>query len=124
MHWADWLALLREHGILMPRVDVACRFRSPARPGPRTCSRWEQRSRRSRAGASPPTSTRGAAAPGHSCEGEYRVACVDAQTMEARECPPAVRELVARVPVVIERQQREASVPLGERSREGPQWAP
>lgn len=87
--------LLDEFGIWMPRVELTCRFRSPARAGDelevgiavdlpterRIVYRFEVRQR----------------ATGRLVvEGSYRVACVRRDTFAPIEVPPLVRTLLAR----------------------------
>lgn len=100
------LALLREHGILMPRVEATCRFRSPARAEDLLSIGIAVRDVTSRR-LSYGFEARSESPDVIVCEGEYRVACVDALTMRAREFPAAIRELVGRVPALIELQQSE-----------------
>lgn len=87
--------LIEEFDIWMPRVEVTCRFRSPARAGDeldvgiavdlpterRIVYRFEVRAR---------PSGRLVA------EGSYRVACVSRATFAPVPCPSAVRALLSR----------------------------
>jgi YbgC/YbaW family acyl-CoA thioester hydrolase len=100
------MELIQDFGILMPRVDASCRFRSPARAeevlevgiavdavqGRRIAYRFEARERDTRRLV---------------VEGAYRVACVDAKTFKATDFPAPLLGLFARVPELL-RQQREA----------------
>jgi YbgC/YbaW family acyl-CoA thioester hydrolase len=102
------LALLRELGILMPRVEAACRFRSPARAEDLLSVGIAVRDLTSRR-LTYLFDARTSDADRLVCEGEYQVACVDAGTMKAREFPAGFRELVGRVPALIEQQQSDYS---------------
>lgn len=98
------LELIRDFGILMPRVDAAVHFRSPARAEEvlevgirpeelserRLVYRFEVRER----------DTQRLVA-----EGSYRVACVASDTFKAREFPPAIRLLLKRFDELL-REQR------------------
>lgn len=108
------LALLRDHGVLMPRVEATCRFRSPARAEDLLSVGIAVREITSRRLAYE-FEARLSDTERIVCQGEYRVACVDAETMKSREFPAAVRELLARVPALVERQQsqRARAAPRG-----------
>lgn len=96
--------LTRDFGILMPRVNAACRFRSPARAEevlevgiavaaitPRRISyEFELRER---------DSGRPVA------EGGYEVACVARETFKAIELPSRLRGLFDKLPELIQEQQ-------------------
>lgn len=98
------LELIREFGILMPRVEASCRFRSPARAeevlevgiaveeiGERRIHyRFEVRER----------DTRRLIA-----EGSYRVACVSSETFKGREFPAAIRILFGRFDELVHEQR-------------------
>jgi 4-hydroxybenzoyl-CoA thioesterase len=98
------LELIRDFGILMPRLEATCRFRSPAHAEDvlevgaavremterRIAYIFEARQR---------DTTRLV------CEGEYRVACVSADTFKARDFPPAMRTLMDRLPRLIQEQR-------------------
>lgn len=87
--------LTDDFGILMPRVDASCRFRSPARAEEvleigiaietsterRIAYRFEARERDTRRMVA---------------EGAYRVACVDAKTFKACDFPAPLRGLLTR----------------------------
>ena len=97
------LELIRDFGILMPRIEAHCRFKSPARAEEvlevgiavqemterriaytfEACERDTQRA---------------------VCEGSYRVACVSAETFKPRDFPPALRTLIGRLPSAIAEQ--------------------
>ena len=97
------LELIRDFGILMPRIEAQCRFKSPARAEEvlevgiavqemterRIAYLFEARERDTQRPV---------------CEGSYRVACVSADTFKPREFPPALRTLVGRLPSVIAEQ--------------------
>jgi YbgC/YbaW family acyl-CoA thioester hydrolase len=98
------LELIRDFGILMPRLDATCRFRSPARAEEileigiavrelterRIAYLFEARHRDTGRLV---------------CEGEYRVACVSADTFKSRDFPASMRMLIDRLPRVIEEQR-------------------
>lgn len=97
------LELTRDFGILMPRIEAHCRFKSPARAeevlevGIAVQAITEKRiaylfDARERDTLRPV------------CEGSYRVACVTADTFKPREFPPALRTLMGRLPSVIAEQ--------------------
>lgn len=100
------LELVRDFGILMPRVEARCQFRSPARAEEvlavgiavqqiterRISYLFEARERLSDRLV---------------CEGSYRVACVTSDTFSACDFPSALRTLVARLPAVIQDQRSE-----------------
>jgi YbgC/YbaW family acyl-CoA thioester hydrolase len=97
------MELTEDFGILMPRVEASCRFRSPARAEEvlevgiavdrvserRIAYRFEARERDTRRPV---------------CEGAYRVACVSQQTFEATELPGPLRQLLARFPDLVKEQ--------------------
>ena len=109
------MELMRDFGILMPRVDASCRFRSPARAEEvleiaigidavqerRIAYKFEVRARDSRRLVA---------------EGAYRVACVNAQTFKAMEFPAPLRGLFEKVPDLVREQS------TGHRRR-GAGWA-
>jgi acyl-CoA thioester hydrolase len=97
------LSLLRDHGILMPRVEATCRFRSPARAEELLSVGIGVRETTSRR-VSYEFEARICDPDRIVCQGEYRVACVDAATMKSREFPAAIRELLERVPALVARQ--------------------
>ncbi len=96
--------LIETFDIFLPRVEVTCRFRAPARADDelevgigvemvnerRVAYRFEVRQRETGRLLA---------------EGSYRVACVKQSTFEPVEFPPAFRELLARVPQLIARQR-------------------
>ena len=98
------LTLRREQGILMPRVEATCRFRSPARAEDVLSVGIAVRELTTRR-LTYDFEARSGAADRLVCEGEYRVACVDADSLRAREFPAVIRNLLERVPALIERQQ-------------------
>jgi len=100
------LALRRDHGILMPRVDATCRYRSPARAEEVLSIGIAIKDLTSRRIAYQ-FEARACGDDRIVCEGEYRVACVDAETMKPREFPEAVRALLARVPALTAERQSE-----------------
>lgn len=109
------MELTEDFGILMPRVEASCRFRSPARAEEvleigiavdqvserRIAYRFEARERDTRRPV---------------CEGSYRVACVSQETFKAVELPAPLRQLLSRVPDLV-RQQGEG------RRRRAAGWA-
>ena len=109
------MELTQDFGILMPRVDASCRFRSPARAEEvleigiavesiterRISYRFEARER----------DTRRLVA-----EGAYRVGCVTQGVFTGTEFPAPLRGLFKRMPELI-REQRE------ERGHRGAGWA-
>ena len=109
------MELIEDFGILMPRVDASCRFRSPARAEEvleigiavesiterRIAYRFEVRERDTRRLV---------------VEGAYRVACVKKETFAATEFPAPLRGLFKRMDELIREQRRE----LGHR---GAGWA-
>ncbi len=96
--------LTRDFGVLMPRVNATCRFRSPARAeevlevgiavagitARRISYQFELRER----------DTRRLVA-----EGAYEVACVQRDSFAGVELPPALRRLFGRLPDLIREQQ-------------------
>lgn len=108
------LELVRDFDILMPRVEAACQFRSPARAEEilevgirpeelserRLVYRFEVRERDLRRLVA---------------EGSYRVACVSSETFKAREFPPAIRLLLKRFDELLIEQR-------GGRRRAGAGW--
>lgn len=101
------LELINDFGILMPRVDASCRFRSPARAEEvleigiavdsiterRIVYRFEARERDARRLVA---------------EGTYRVACVKQDGFTAVEFPPELRGLFSRMKDLL-REQRAGS---------------
>ena len=97
------LELIRDFGILMPRLEATCRFRSPARAEEvlsvgiavselsdrRIAYAFEAHERDTQRLV---------------CEGGYRVACVTADTFKPREFPPGMRLLIKRLPDIIAEQ--------------------
>lgn len=108
------LSLLRDHGILMPRVEATCRFRSPARAEELLSVGIAVREMTSRR-VTYEFEARLCDPDRIVCQGEYRVACVDAATMKSREFPAAIRDLLEQVPALVERQQakRARALPHG-----------
>src|SRR5262245_27993800 len=98
------MELIRDFKILMPRLDVACRFRSPARAEEvleigvavrdMTARRiqyiFEARQEDSKRLV---------------CEGDYRVACVSADTFKGRDFPPVLKAMIDGLPRLIEEQR-------------------
>jgi YbgC/YbaW family acyl-CoA thioester hydrolase len=94
------LDLVRDFGILMPRIEAQCKYRSPARAEEvleigiavnemterRIAYLFEARQR---------DTTKLV------CEGSYRVACVTADTFKPRDFPPAMRTLIGRLPSLV-----------------------
>ncbi len=109
------IELIRDLGILMPRVEAECRFRSPARAEEvlavgigvqemtdrRISYLFEARERDTDRLV---------------CEGSYRVACVSADTFKSRDFPPPMRVLLARLPSLISDQR-------SDRRRHAAGWA-
>lgn len=97
------LELIRDFGILMPRVEAHCRFKSPARAEEvlqvgiavqemterRIAYLFEIRERDTQRAV---------------CDGSYRVACVGAETFKPRDFPPALRTFIGRLPSIIAEQ--------------------
>jgi acyl-CoA thioester hydrolase len=108
------LELVRDFGILMPRLEATCRFRSPARAeevlsvGIAIAEVTERRIRYAFE-ASERDMQRLV------CEGSYRVACVAADTFKPRDFPPNMLMLLKRLPQVIADQN-------SPRRRPGPGW--
>ena len=108
------LELVRDFGILMPRVDATCRFRSPARAeevlvvGIAVEEITERRIRYLFEAREHDLSRL-------VCEGSYRVACVSADTFKPRDFPPVMRRLLTRLPSLIADQR-------SNRRRPGPGW--
>ncbi len=104
------LELIRDFGILMPRVEATCRFRAPARAEEvleigigveemtdrRISYLFESRLRDTNRLV---------------CEGSYRVACVSAGTFTSRDFPPQMRLLMGRLPALIADQRSERRRP-------------
>ena len=102
----------RDFGILMPRVEAQCRFRSPARAEDvlgiaigvqdftdrRITYVFEAHHEE---------------ADRLVCEGSYRVACVSADGFKARDFPPAMRALIGRLPALVADQRSERRRPAG-----------
>ena len=94
------LELIRDFGILMPRVEAGCKFRAPARAeevlaiGIGVQEMTERR-------ISYLFEARKEDTNGLVCEGSYRVACVSADTFKPRDFPPAMRLLMSRLPTLI-----------------------
>jgi YbgC/YbaW family acyl-CoA thioester hydrolase len=98
------LELIRDFGILMPRIEAQCRFKSPARAEEvleigiavqemterRIAYIFEARERDTQRPV---------------CEGSYRVACVTADTFKPCDFPAALRTLIGRLPSVIAEQR-------------------
>lgn len=109
------LELVRDFGILMPRLEATCRFRSPARAeevlsvGIAVQEMTERR-------ISYLFETHEHDMNRLVCEGSYRVACVSADTFKPRDFPPAMRLLVTRLPSLIADQR-------SQRRRPAPGWA-
>ena len=102
------MELIEDFGILMPRVEASCRFRSPVRAEEvleidiavesiterRIAYRFQARERDTRRIA---------------CEGAYRVACVSQETFKATEFPPELRALFKRMDELVKAQQQDKS---------------
>jgi len=108
------LELVRDFGILMPRLEASCRFRSPARAeevltvGIAVLELTERRIKY--------------AFEAHErdlqrlvCEGSYRVACVTADTFTPCDFPSGMRMLIKRLPELIAEQ-------ASPRRRSAPGW--
>jgi YbgC/YbaW family acyl-CoA thioester hydrolase len=108
------LELVRDFGILMPRLEASCRFRSPARAeevlsvGIAVLELTERRIKY--------------AFEAHErdmqrlvCEGSYRVACVTADTFKPCDFPAGMRLLIKRLPEIISEQ-------TSPRRRPSPGW--
>ena len=106
------LELVRDFGILMPRLEATCRFRSPARAeevltvGIGVQEFTERRIRYLFEARERDTDRL-------VCEGSYRVACVSAATFKPQDFPPGMRLLMKRLPEIIAEQEnpRRRSVP-------------
>lgn len=94
------LALRRQYGILMPRVEAACRYRSPARAEDTLSIGIAIKDMTSRR-VTYQFEARALDDDRIVCQGEYRVACVDADTMKPCDVPDGVRELLGRTPALI-----------------------
>jgi YbgC/YbaW family acyl-CoA thioester hydrolase len=98
------LELIRDFGILMPRVEAGCKYRAPARAeevlaiGIGVHEMTERR-------ISYLFEARKGDTNGLVCEGSYRVACVSADTFKPRDFPPAMRLLMNRLPSLIDDQR-------------------
>jgi acyl-CoA thioester hydrolase len=98
------LELIRDFGILMPRIEAHCRFRSPARAeevlevGIAIDDMTERRIAYVFEARERDTSRL-------VCEGSYRVACVNADTFKSRDFPPAMRTLVGNLPTLVTEQR-------------------
>ncbi|MDP6607289.1 MAG: thioesterase family protein [Dehalococcoidia bacterium] len=102
------MELIEDFGILMPRVDASCRFRSPARAEEvleigvavesmterRIAYRFEARERDTRRLV---------------CEGAYRVACVSQATLKGTEFPAKLRGLFKRMEEIVTAQRQDKS---------------
>lgn len=98
-------ALLHELGILMPRVEVHARFRSPARPDELleigiAVSELSAR----RIGFTFDVREHGTGR--FLAEGGYRLAVVDLQTFKGVPVPAALADLLMRVPALASAQER------------------
>lgn len=97
------MELIRDFGILMPRLEVSCRFRSPARAEEVLSvgiALQEITDRRIRY----QFEINELSLQRLVCEGTYRVACVSADTFKSRDFPPAMRSLLNRLPELIAEQ--------------------
>ena len=102
------MELMKDFGILMPRVDASCKFRAPARAEEvleigiavesittrRISYRFEARGVDSRKLV---------------CEGSYRVACIWQRTFRGTEFPAKLRRLLKRMDGLVTAQRREKS---------------
>jgi len=108
------LELVRDFGILMPRLEATCRFRSPARAeevlsvGIAIVELTERRIKYDFVAHERDMQRL-------VCEGSYRVACVTADTFKPRDFPPAMRVLIKRLPELITEQ-------VSPRRRSSPGW--
>ncbi|MBK49114.1 MAG: hypothetical protein CL487_05580 [Acidobacteria bacterium] len=107
------MELMKDFGILMPRVDVSCKFRAPARAEEmleigiaiesitmrRISYRFEARKVDSRKLV---------------CEGSYRVACIRQRTFKGTELPAKLRGLLKRMDglVIAQRNDRRTPNPI------------
>ncbi len=96
--------LMRELGILMPRIEMSCVFRAPARPEQliEIGVAVEQRTPRRIAYR---FEARDQASGDLLAEGAYRVACVTDDTFTATEFPRAVADLLDGVEGLLQRQR-------------------
>jgi len=97
---SDRTALLRDHGVFMPRTSLQARFRSPARLGDEIAvGVGVSEIGASRIGFAFDIHERGTER--LICDASYRVACVDAQTFTPRSMPETLVALLgpARVQV-------------------------
>ena len=100
------LELARDFGILMPRLEASCRYRSPARAeevlvvGIGVHELTERR-------LSYQFEVHEHDLNRLVCEGSYRVACVSADAFKPRDFPPAMRLLIKRLPSIIAEQTSE-----------------
>ncbi len=102
------MELMKDFGILMPRVDASCKFRAPARAEEvleigiaiesitmrRISYRFEARKVDSRKLI---------------CEGSYRVACIRQRTFRGIEFPAKLRGLLKRMDGLVTAQRQETS---------------
>lgn len=108
------LELVRDFGILMPRLEASCRFRSPARAeevlsvGIAVVEFTERRIKYAFEAIERDTQRL-------VCEGGYRVACVTADTFKPCDFPGGMRTLLKRLPDLIAEQ-------ASPRRRSGPGW--
>ena len=108
------MELIRDFGILMPRLEATCRFRSPARAeevlsvGIGVVEMTERRIRYTFEAVERDDQRL-------VCEGGYRVACVTADTFRPCDFPAGFRLLIKRLPEVIAQQN-------STRRRTAPGW--
>ena len=94
----DRTALLRDHGVFMPRTSLQARFRSPARLGDEIAvGVGVSEIGASRIGFAFDIHERGTER--LICDASYRVACVDAQTFTPRPMPETVVALLTQARV-------------------------
>jgi acyl-CoA thioester hydrolase len=94
----DRTALLRDHGVFMPRTSLQARFRSPARLGNEIAvGVGVSEIGASRIGFAFDIHERGTER--LICDASYRVACVDAQTFAPRPMPETIVALLMQARV-------------------------
>jgi acyl-CoA thioester hydrolase len=107
------LELIRDFGILMPRLDASCRYRSPARAEEVLSigiAVIELTERRIRYGFE----VRDRDTERLVCEGGYRVACVTAGSFTPCDFPPAMRTLLNRLSqIIVDQNSPRRRTPLG-----------
>jgi YbgC/YbaW family acyl-CoA thioester hydrolase len=109
------IELIRDLGILMPRVEAECRFRSPARAEEVLAVGIAVREMTERR-ISYLFEVRERDSDRLVCEGSYRVACVSAATFKSCDFPAPMRVLMGRLPSLISDQR-------SDRRRHAAGWA-